>query len=317
MGKYNIKEAKDNRIIILGDTILDMYMHVQKKQQNSKILVPQKKYYYLGGAANVYHNINTLGGNAVYLTSYGDSARTKRIDNLLRGKSSNDYYIIKEDSRDICHKTNLYLNDQLLYRIDEDFDQSTELNTADKLYNQLKYLIYNTKIVVISDYHKGCITESLYLRVKELCQQENVKFIVECKKKYNFSQVDVLKMNKAEFESILGIKHKGVEELCKNTKAFKEENNIRNLIITLNQGGLIFIDQNNQIYHEDAYCKKAVDTSGAGDTLLAGIAVGLVKDMNFNDIIHFASCAAAVSCSKIATYAVNLKEVQRVMENVC
>lgn len=312
--KLKNQQNKKN-IVVVGDSILDKYIYGELNEKKLPIFKPEKQYYYIGGAANVAHNIMKLGCNYMFFSIIGDGEKSKLFQRLINDKGLDSTYVIKDNYRDICLKTRLISNDHVIVRIDEDFVDEVSTKASDYLYNQLKYNIHNIHILILSNYYKGCIREDLFLKIKSLCMKNDVKLLLDCSKKHDFSSVFLLKPSLVEFENITGCHYKNINDVIYGGITFKKENNIQHLLISMDKDGLIYIDDNNRYYHMQSICKNVIDSCGAGDSLIAGIATCLANDIHIKDSVEFGNNVAAVCCSNMGTYAVSLEEVRNSWNN--
>lgn len=313
--KLKNQQNKKN-IVVVGDSILDKYIYGELNEKKLTIFKSAKQNYNIGGAANVAHNIMKMGCNYMFLSIIGDGEKSELFQRLINDKGFDSTYIIKDNYRDICLKTRLISNDNVIIRIDEDFVDEVSSTASDHLYNQLKYNIDNIHVLILSNYYKGCITEDLFLKIKNLCIKNNVKLLLDCSKKHDFSGVFLLKPSLAEFENITGCHYKNMNDIIYGGTTFKKDNNIQHLLISMDKDGLIYIDENNRYHHMQSLCRNVIDPCGAGDSLLAGIAVCLANHIDIKDSVEFGNNVAAVCCSNMGTYAVSFEEVINSWNNV-
>lgn len=297
---------------VIGDSILDKYIYGTVDNKDTISFTPKKKYYYLGGAGNVANNILNNGCNPVYLTVYGESEKTKVYSSLLEGKGLSKTIIIKDKLHDISLKTRYVVKDKIVFKTNEDCIANISEEATLKLYNQLKYSIKVNKIgiVILSIYDKGGITEELYYKIKSLCKFYQVKLLLDCKQKYDFADIYLLKPNIREFEKLTGKKLNGKDDVIKIGLKYKKKNKIHNLLITMDDNGLILFNKSNECIYLESHCDEIIDTCGAGDSMMATIAVCLAKGIEVEDAVLAANYSAAASCLKLGTYAVSLEDIK-------
>lgn len=302
----------ESTVGIIGDSVLDKYIYGKTKETDNTVFIPEKKYYYLGGAANVANNVLSKVCNMIYISVYGYSDKAKIFNTLLKGKGLNNSIIINDNLKDISLKTRFVCNNKILMRVDEDCIKDINENISDKLYNQVKYNIKvnKLKILILSNYNKGCISEELHIRIKKLCKFYNVKLLVDSNQNYDYSDIFLFKPNLAEFEKITERKFSNRDELIKAGLNFKRDNNIQNLLITMDRKGLIFINQTNECIHMKSLCNKIIDSCGAGDSMIATIAACLAKDIDINSAIELSNYSAAVCCNTLGTYATTISDIE-------
>lgn len=307
-----LKNQRDKyNVIIIGDSILEKYIYGDITKTDLTIFNPQKKYYYLGGAANTAHNVYKLGGRALYFTALGEGDRAKVFHMLLKGKGLGNSIVVKDKYKEICLRTKLVSGTKLLFRIDEDDDCEISETAVNQLYNQLSYCVNVNKVktIILSDYHKGCITEELYKCIKKLCIYKEIKLIIESRNIRDFSGAFLLKYSRFVLEEVMGECFGGLEAIIKAAKDYKKSNNIQNLLITLGKEGLLLVDETDGYLHMNSQCDKVIDVSGTGNAIIASIAVCLANNIDLKSAVEFASHAAAASSRKPGIYPVGIDDI--------
>lgn len=317
--KLEYQPENNSSVVVLGDSILDKYIFGETRDRNFTLFIPHKKFYYLGGASNVANNIIKLGANSLYLSVFGESERAKTFHTLLNGKGLGNSIIIKDKEKEISLKTRLVSDNRVNVRIDEDNNTKINDQAAGQLYAQLRYCISvnPVPVIILSDSCLGSITNELYTSIKKLCELKKIKLFLDCSLKYDFSGIFLFKPNLSEFEKITGQDFISIADLVPAAVEFKTQNGIENLLITMDKGGLLFVDKENQWQHIKSLSSNPVDTCGAGDTMLAALAVCTLNGIPMKSAIEFANYAAAVCCSNMGTYAVALNEVQSFWKGAC
>ncbi|MDF2803991.1 MAG: Bifunctional sugar kinase/adenylyltransferase [Anaerocolumna sp.] len=302
---------------VIGDSILDKYIYGILDNKESISFTPKKKYYYLGGAGNVAHNVLSNGCSPVYLSVYGKSDKTKAYTSLLEGKGLSNAIIIKDKVHDISLKTRYVVENKILLEMNEDCNADISEETAIKLYNQLNYSIKVNKIriLILYIYDKGCIAEDLFHKIMSLCKIYNVKLLLDCKHKYDFTDIYFLKLNISGFERLTGKKFNCKEDVIKIGIKFKKKNKVQNLLVTMEESGLILFNESNESLYLESKCDRIIDTCGAEDSMMATIAVCLAKGIDLENAVRVANYSAAVSCLKLGTYAVTLDDIKLQWKN--
>ncbi len=313
---YNNEKKDKNTVVVVGDAILDKYIYGTLNNEDIPIFTPGKKFLYLGGAANVAHNVMKMENDYMFFSIIGDGDNSRNLLTIFNGKGLESNYIIKETSRDISLKTRIVSDKQVIVRIDEDVIEDSNLMANGYLFNRLKHLIKDTKVLIISNYYKGCISEDLYIKIKNLCIENNIKLLLDCSRKHDFSGVYLLKPNLVEFANITNKQFNNMKDIIETGINFKNVNNIQNLLVTMDKDGLIFIDSDDNYHHIKSISNQAIDACGAGDSLIAGIATCLARDIDLKTSIEFGNMAASVCCSNIGTYAVTLDDIKTLWNKI-
>lgn len=310
----NILENQNDKsnVIVIGDSILEKYIYGDITEEKLTILKPKKMYYYLGGAANTAHNVHKLGGNSLFFTAFGEGDRAKIFHMLLKGKGLSNTMVVKDKYKEISLRTKLVCSTKPFIRIDEDDDREISEGVVNQFYNQLSYCVNVNKVktMIISDKHKGCITKELYRCIKKLCCYKEVKLLIDCSKKSDFSDVYLLKHNLRDFERIIGTSCKDLEAVIEAALNYKKDNNIKNLLITMGKDGLLLIEESNRYIHMSSLSDDVIDASGAENAMIAAIAVCLANNIDLKAAVEFANHAVAACLRKPGIYAVGLSDIR-------
>ena len=299
------------KIAVLGDSILDAYYVGFLRETQESIFIPQKRYYHLGGAGNVAYSIRRLGGTPLFYTVLGVRANSKTFHGLLTNKKLLSSFCLTEETRDISLKTRLVADNRILLRLDEDYDAPISADTSNRLYSHFRYNMDDIRCVVVSDYQKGCIGQDLFERIKKICLARNIRLLVDSKSSWDFSGIFLYKPTVAELEKLLGRQLAGIDETIEYGMRFKQEQGIENMVITLDANGLIYLDDSDMAYPISSVCKAPVDPTGAGDSMMAAMAVCLANGIPMDAAVRFANEVAAISCERMGTVAVSLDMLEK------
>jgi D-beta-D-heptose 7-phosphate kinase/D-beta-D-heptose 1-phosphate adenosyltransferase len=322
-----IKELKEGvaskHIVVVGDLMLDKYLLGRVERISPEAPVPilrEESYEFsFGGATNVAVNCKHVGCNVDVIGLISDSDVTgKKLISMLTEKKIGIEGIVKSPNRVTTCKKRIVAKQQQLLRMDS--EQTHELSSfeRDNLICHIHTVIKPDSLVLISDYAKGVIDrqiiEEIIARAK-LCDSLVVADPKgPCFDKYR--GVHYLKPNIKEFHQMVeffGLPSK--EGLLKNGKRICQELQLKGLIVTMGEKGLQFIhgvDDLEEVDHSRFYpaCKREVyDITGAGDTVLAYLAIGLVNGLSMHESLKLSNVAASVAVSHHKTYAVGLEEL--------
>ncbi|MBU4269570.1 D-glycero-beta-D-manno-heptose 1-phosphate adenylyltransferase [Candidatus Dependentiae bacterium] len=311
-----IQNSSSKNILIIGDVMLDEYIFGTVSRISPEAPVPvlkeEKMEWCLGGAANVALNCKNIGCNVniVGIINDMDFAGQKLASMLSENGISSSNLIKSEQRITTCKKRALCGGHQLL-RIDNE----SEHNLTDKelllITEKINNLIVKDSIILISDYAKGVISSELVRFVSVIAKSRNCKIIVDPKGK-NFEKyigVNYIKPNYKEFLLMLDVY--GLDKnnsISNNAKILCEKLSIDGLIITLGEKGIHFVSKDEDIF-VSALKKEVYDLTGAGDTVLAFLALGLSVGFDMQKCLQIANTAAGVAVSHLKTYAVSLEEL--------
>lgn len=299
-----LDEFKNAKIAVIGDVILDEYVEGKVNRISPEapipILAPHKEYQRLGGAANVAHNIVSLGASCTLFGQIGKDTFASKVRSTCEklGITAN-LFDFKEHT--IVKRRYIALGQQLL-RVD--WEKKTPL--PEEYVAQIAEKLSGFDIIIVSDYAKGFITEKLMAELKK----SNTKIFVDprpANKEY-YKDVFVICPNRKEAGEM---SHKDDIESMGLTLS-KEYN--ANIIITRSEEG-VSLFENNEHKYLPALALEVADVSGAGDTFVAACALATATNKSLKEAIHIANVASSIAVQKHGTYAVKLDELKQALEN--
>lgn len=295
---------------VVGDTILDEYLFGQMRESNVDIFKQHKQELYPGGAANVAMNVTGLGGECAFLSITGCCDKSKAIHDIMNAKGIDTRGIVSDKSIQTCCITRFISDEKLILRYDNKYENNNVRKTQERLYHKLRKKAKDFRVLVISDYKKGCITNDMFNDIKKMCISNNIRLLIDCKSRFDLQDVYLLKINRQEFCSILDKEKCTDYEIEKESLRFKRANKIEFLIITMDKEGLLFIDKENFSRRIPSFCNEIVDSCGAGDTMIAALAICVNHNIDIWESVLFANLAAGVSSRKKGTSTISIKDME-------
>ena len=318
-----INNFKGKKILVIGDVMLDKYIwgSVTRISPEAPVQVVEveKESYALGGAANTANNIAALQGDASIIGLAGDDAANKQLLEELKRRNIKSEGIIIRKNRQTIQKVRIMAQNQQLMRVDyEDKDRITE-ETEKKIIEMLKSKISYIDGIIISDYFKGLITKKLVENINSIAKQNN-KFLVVDPKPANalfYKNVDLITPNQKEAAGILSL----------DPEETKDDSSIKrmgvdimkllncNVIITRGEHGMALFEKTGEITNIPTKAKEVYDVSGAGDTVVALLALSLAAGADIKEAAQIANYAAGIVVGKLGTATTTINELKYAIEN--
>jgi len=300
------------KILVIGDLIIDHYIYGSCERISPEAPVPiintYKEQFLLGGAGNVVNNLKSFGASVTLASVIGKCENANILRKLL-GTDIKEFHLVEEKNRITSKKTRLISSNQQVIRFDQETIQDIASDSAEKIISFLKANITQFEILVLSDYNKGLLTDSLTRQIIDLCNKRNVKVIIDPKgrnyKKYTGAYL--LTPNKKEASQATQINISNQESLLNAIKILKDKYLLTKSVITLSEQGIAVYDKELSISPTTA--KDVYDVTGAGDTVIASIAFALSHKLEINKAIEFANLAAGVVVSKLGSATTTLEEI--------
>ncbi|MGZ5008806.1 MAG: bifunctional D-glycero-beta-D-manno-heptose-7-phosphate kinase/D-glycero-beta-D-manno-heptose 1-phosphate adenylyltransferase HldE [Methylobacter sp.] len=300
------------RIIVIGDVMLDRYWSGQAARISPEAPVPVVRVKTIedrvGGAGNVALNIAKLGGKVTLLGVVGDDAEGDAIRRLLEVEGVVCDFVVEKEIRSIC-KLRVMAQHQQLIRID--FEETSLKFDSDALLVKLAEHLPEHNTVVFSDYGKGTLADvSTYITE---AKKSGVKVLVDPKgvDYQRYAQADLITPNLSELQAVVGVAE-NEDNLIERGRGLLKRCQIPTLLLTRGEAGMTLI-QDGQVYSLPAQAKDVFDVTGAGDTVIAVMALGVALDMALYDAMYLANLAGGIVVGKLGTSTVSVQELTRAM----
>ena len=307
----NLPDFSTARILVIGDVMLDRYWSGQASRISPEAPVPVVKVKTIeervGGAANVALNIAKLGGNVTLIGVIGDDSDGDQLQRLLQAEGVDCDFIVDKNLHTIC-KLRVMAQHQQLIRVDFE-EPPLNFNQAEIAASLQNHLEKND-VVVFSDYGKGTLENVAdYIPISKTA---GLKTLVDPKgTDYSrYQNADLITPNLGELKAVVG--EGEIETIIQKGRELLAAQKIENLLLTRGEAGMSLIDANST-YSLPAQAKDVFDVTGAGDTVIAVMALGLAIDLPLQDAMVLANLAAGIVVGKVGTSTVSTLELSREM----
>ena len=300
------------RIIVIGDVMLDRYWSGQASRISPEAPVPVVKVKAvedrIGGAGNVALNIAKLGGKVILLGVVGDDAESEILKQLLEAEGVVCDFVVEKSLRSIC-KLRVMAQHQQLIRLD--FEDTPIKFDRDALKTALISHLPENNVVVFSDYGKGTLADvSTYIIA---ARRAGVKVLVDPKgvDYQRYAQADLITPNLAELQAVVGA-CENEQHTIEKGRALLNQYQIPTLLLTRGEEGMTLI-RNDEVHSLPAQAKDVFDVTGAGDTVIAVMALGVSLGMPLSESMYLANLAGGIVVAKLGTSTVSMQELTRAM----
>lgn len=288
-------------IYVTGDMIIDEYLYGQTTRISPEAPVPivdlvsrERRW---GGCGNVFNNIQSVF-SAAKLACYYDDANKH-----LFPQSENCYFV---KTNKIPLKTRVLSNNRYMSRIDDE-EFITDIKLEDTVLDNWNVQVSGT--VVFSDYNKGSV-------------KNHQRFIKNCKGRVlvdpklsldRYKGAYLIKPNLKEFEDYVG-KINSPKELMAKAQLTRDHLQIEHLVITLSEDGVLLVGDS--VEHYPSQVEEVSDVTGAGDTFMAGLALGVEAGMSISASTRAANALAGIAVSKNGTYVITGQDWLEVVKDL-
>jgi D-beta-D-heptose 7-phosphate kinase/D-beta-D-heptose 1-phosphate adenosyltransferase len=307
----NLPDFSTARILVIGDVMLDRYWSGQAARISPEAPVPIVKVKTIeervGGAANVALNIAKLGGKVTLIGVIGDDSDGDQLQQMLHAEGVDCDFIVEKNLHTIC-KLRVMAQHQQLIRVD--FEETPlNFNHAD-LSERLQNHLEKNDVVVFSDYGKGTLKNVAdYISISK---KAGLKTLVDPKgTDYSrYQNADLITPNLGELKAVVG--EGEIETLIEKGREVLTVQKIENLLLTRGEAGMSLIDAKST-YSLPAQAKDVFDVTGAGDTVISVMALGLAINLPLQEAMVLANLAAGIVVGKVGTSTVSTLELTREM----
>lgn len=316
-----LENFRNKKILVVGDIMLDKYIwgEVSRISPEAPVQVVhvQKETYAPGGAANVASNAAALDGKVFMSGIAGNDEAKTRLIRELKSKGIDTEGIFIDNDKPTTQKVRIVGRSQQLLRVDYEKKEHVHKDIEDSLIGFLKKTVKEIDIIVISDYAKGVITPKFCDALLELSRLHSKPVIVDPKPKHLdlYSNVALITPNNAEASEMAGIEDGSDEATIEiGNKLLKYLNT--NVLITRGEKGMSLFEKDGKTVHIPTRAREVYSLIGAGDTVIATLALALASNANFEEAAMLANIAAGIKVGKIGTASVSFEEIKKGIEEL-
>jgi rfaE bifunctional protein kinase chain/domain len=309
-----LEKFSEVKVLIVGDVMLDRYCWGSVSRISPEAPVPvvnlEKTEVTLGGAANVAANVVGLGAKAILVGVIGKDEEAKTFPIFLHEKGISSDDLIETESRPTTVKTRIVAHNQHIVRVDQESTNQLTSNEEEKVWSKIKEVFNQADIVIISDYAKGLLTDNLILRLITLGNEQSKPILVDPKGKdyAKYRGATLLTPNKREaYQATL------IENVEKAGQDLMQKLDLKALLITQGEDGMTLFERKNKPFKLNALARKVYDVTGAGDTVIATLAVAFASGFSLSESANLANIAAGFVVEKVGTTAIDIKELREVL----
>lgn len=302
------------RVLVVGDVMLDRYWFGDVHRISPEAPVPVLKVNRVderpGGAANVARNIAALGAHATLLSVVGDDEAGACLEKLLGEHSNLNALLHRDSSISTIIKLRAIARHQQLLRIDFETPPSHEVLHA--ALADFRSQLPLADVVILSDYGKGGLAH--IAQMIAMAKEAGKPVLVDPKGDdyARYRGATLLTPNRSEFCQVAG-NWKSEAELNSKAEQLRTELELEALLVTRSEDGMsLFLA--NEVMHVPTHTREVFDVSGAGDTVIATLAVMLAAGADMSHAMRIANRAAGIVVGKLGTAVVSREEIVRDMQ---
>jgi D-beta-D-heptose 7-phosphate kinase/D-beta-D-heptose 1-phosphate adenosyltransferase len=303
------------RILVIGDVILDRYVagsvHRLSPEAPIPVLRPADNRCTLGGAANVAQNIATLGGQAVLVGVIGNDPTGDDVERLVRTTPGITSALVRIANRPTTAKTRFMTGSHQLLRLDEETTAPLDQAGLLAVMAAVEASLDATQVIVLSDYAKGVLCDGVLDAILARTAKAG-RLVIADPKRPDFAAyrgATILTPNEHEVRVATRIEADHDTEADRAGRAALEATGGEAVLVTRSARGLTLVCRDRNALHLPTRAREVADVSGAGDTLVAALAVALGAGATLPEAAMLANATAGISVGKQGTATVSRQEL--------
>lgn len=316
--------ALTEHILVIGDIMLDRYLIGNVDRISPEAPVPvlllKDQNERAGGAANVAANLSRLGIKTHIVGCVGHDGEGETLKKSIAANGTETSGIINSKYRPTIAKTRILGGHQQMLRLDQESVTAFNDDESKQLLKAINTeLALNPSIVILSDYAKGLLSEAVCKKIIQACKKSNIPVLVD-PKGYDYTKykgATALTPNKKETAEVCKTITDD-DKLIQKSSKLKEQLALDFLAITRGEEGITLIDSDT--HQISATAKQVFDVSGAGDTVIATLAAGMLHELSPLESLKLANLAAGFVVGEVGTVPITrdalLETVAQQQDNV-
>ena len=300
-----IRRFKDKNILVIGDIILDHYIWGKVNRISPEAPVPvvevTRESFLLGGAANVAHNIVSLGGRASVIGMNGQDVAGEALMNILSQRGVNCDGIFTEN-RPTTVKTRVIAHNQQVVRFDREDKKYVDGKILKGILGYINSVLLRYDAVIVSDYKKGMVSSELIGDIVRKSKSKEMFIAVDPKiGHFDFYRgVSLITPNLMEASDGSKIEIRDDKTLLKAGRALMKNLSCKAVLITRGDQGMSLFEKK-KVTHIPTVARKVYDVTGAGDTVISAFTLALVSGADMEEAAVIANHAAGIVVGEVGT----------------
>ncbi len=304
-------------ILCVGDVMLDRYHYGEVERISPEAPVPvlrlRSTRTMLGGAGNVAHNIAALGGRAQLVGLIGNDETGRLFAERIAAISGIEPGLVTSRQRPTICKTRFLAAQQQVVRADEESALALQPEEEEALIAALRTAISGTAAIILSDYGKGVLSPAVIDAAMVAARDAGIPVFVDPKtedfRRYRGATCITPNLKELAAAARLPVADEG--GIIAAARAVMAHAEAKAILATRSAQGMILVEANGAVHSVPARAREVFDVSGAGDTVIATLALAHAGGLSLAQAMHIANAAAGVVVSKVGTATVEPAELAR------
>jgi len=315
-----VSSLSSPRILVVGDYMLDVYIYGDALRISPEAPVPVLKVrnseYACGGASSVVANISALQAKPICLGLIGDDPNGCRLRELLEQAGADTSGLLVTPERPTTTKKRLiglaqHRHQQQLFRLDEECSDPLSMDLSQALLERYQSQLQDVDIVCLQDYDKGLLSRDVCQEMITRAQQEGKQVLVDpafIEDYAKYAGASLITPNRQEAGLTVGFELDTEDGFSQAAQQLRQTLNLEAVVITLDrEGAYLHCDDRKVLVPTRA--RKVYDVTGAGDMVLAALALALASGCDYETAVHLANLAGGLEVEKFGVATVTREEI--------
>jgi rfaE bifunctional protein kinase chain/domain len=297
------------RLIVVGDVGIDEYVLGDVRRISPEAPVPvlevQTQDSRLGLAANCAQNVASLGGEALLVAVVGQDAAADHFRGMLKSADVSAEHLIVDSSRPTTRKLRVMSGHHHIVRVDFEHKKYLSAEVEKRLVEKVKSLLARADGVIVEDYAKGALSETALQAIIGAAHAAGKKVFVDPNRSTPanyYNGADVITPNRDEAVALSGLDYNELRAnpnfILEVGQALRERMKVENVVVTRGKEGMTVVGAREAV-HMPTFARQVFDVTGAGDTVIAALALAVVGGFTLPEACVFGNVAAGVVVGKI------------------
>jgi D-glycero-beta-D-manno-heptose-7-phosphate kinase len=310
-----LEKMRRQRVAVVGDVMLDEFLWGRVARISPEAPVPvvdiASQTFHLGGAANVASNVRSLGGRCAVAGVIGRDAAGGLLRAALAEAGVEDALAVDEGGRPTTHKMRIIAHSQQVVRADREQAEPLAEGVVAALAAALRRAAEGAGAIVLSDYQKGVVTRGFMKTVLAAARRARVPLLVDPKVRHFalYRGAAVVTPNQLEAEQATGVKIRDAADLAAAGGKILRTLRCRAALITRGEHGMALFQEGRRPVSIPTAAREVFDVTGAGDTVIATLALASAAGASLEEAAMLANYAAGVVVGKVGTATASPEEV--------
>lgn len=310
-----LKRLQGCTLIVVGDLMLDHFLVGAVDRMSPEAPVPVVRFdrenFRLGGAGNVAHNAAALGARVHVVGTVGDDEAGRLIRTDLAKLGIDPSGVVPDSTRRSTRKLRVVTTrNQQVARIDYEDDREVQGDVEAAIVSQIERTSPTAEAIVISDYLKGAISRGVAAGAIAAAHRRRIPLLVDPKVPHidYYAGATVITPNHHEAEAVTHMRIRTSEEAIAAAHRFRERAQCDSVVVTRGEHGMTVLGSTDEATLP-AEAREVADVTGAGDTVIAAMALALAAGASLLDAARLANRAASIVVGKFGPATVSIGEL--------